>query len=347
MMSGDTRTTSSIINPPSLHCNDGYVTLGPYLLCSRLTSISDREASRAILCKGGVLMITNLQITPEQLLQTIQEGIWVIDQNNITTFVNKTMAEILGYNIKEMLNTNLFNYIIEEEINNTEQKIIARKQGVKEQHESRLKHKDGHTIQVYLKTIPIIDDKGNYQGAVAAITDITDQKIRNSQIEYLMYHNGLTGLYNREYFDQEIERLQICEKSLPIAIIYLDLNDLKLINDTYDHTVGDELLKKTSQIIKSSCRDSDIIVRWGGDEFIVLSPNTILSDAIIVKDRIQYNCQLTKIKGFPISIAAGIAIKTKLDQDIIEVLKEAEAAMYCDKKLNKQIIQDNDRRKNL
>ncbi len=291
-------------------------------------------------------MLDHSQITSELILQTVQEGIWVIDKNNNTAFVNQTMANILGYSIEEMSNTNLFDHIIKEEIEITEKKIEERKQGVKEEYESQLKHKDGRIIQVYLKAVPIVDDRGNYIGAIAAVTDITDQKIRDSQIEYLMYHNGLTGLYNREYFDQEIDRLQTCEKSLPIAIIYLDLNDLKLINDTYDHTVGDELLKKTSQIIKSSCRDSDIIVRWGGDEFIVLSPNTTLSDAIIVKDRIQNNCLVTKIKKFPISVAAGIAIKKELNQDIVEILKEAEIEMYRDKKLNKQTQKNQDRRKN-
>jgi PAS domain S-box-containing protein len=117
-----------------------------------------------------------LQITYEQLLETIQEGIWVIDADSSTTFVNPKMAEILGYTVEEMIGKNLFSFMDEEEIQNAKRKVEDRKSGLAENHESRLKHKDGHDVYVELKTTPVTDDEGNYKGALAGVTDITTRK---------------------------------------------------------------------------------------------------------------------------------------------------------------------------
>ncbi len=117
-----------------------------------------------------------LQIPYEKLLETIQEGIWVIDADSNTTFVNPKMAEILGYAVEEMIGKNLFECMDEEEIQNAERKVESRKSGLAETHESRLKHKDGHAVYVELKTVPITDDEGNYKGAIAGVADITDRK---------------------------------------------------------------------------------------------------------------------------------------------------------------------------
>jgi PAS domain S-box-containing protein len=121
-------------------------------------------------------LIHKLQITHEQLLEIIQEGIWVIDADSNTTFVNPKMAEILGYEPEEMIGKNLFVFMDEEEIQNAEKEVARRKEGISETHESKLIHKSGHHVYVEIKTIPITDSQGNYNGAVAGVADITERK---------------------------------------------------------------------------------------------------------------------------------------------------------------------------
>ncbi len=124
-----------------------------------------------------------LQITHEQLLETIQEGIWVIDADSNTTFVNPKMAEILGYAVAEMIGKNLFAFMDEEEIQNAQKKVEDKKSGLAETHGSRVKHKDGRDVYVEIKTTPVTDERGIYQGAVAGVTDITERRKAEEELK--------------------------------------------------------------------------------------------------------------------------------------------------------------------
>ena len=92
-------------------------------------------------------------------------------------------------------------------------------------------------------------------------------------MEYLSYHDQLTGLYNRRFFEEELKRLDV-ERNFPMTIVMADVNGLKLINDSFGHAIGDELLKKVAEVMIKGCRADDIIARLGGDEFVILLPKT-------------------------------------------------------------------------
>jgi len=109
-------------------------------------------------------------------------------------------------------------------------------------------------------------------GKLLVMKDITDRKEYEDKIRYMSFHDYLTGLYNRAFFEEELARLNV-ERNLPLSIVMGDVNGLKMVNDTYGHEKGDELLKKVAEILKQSFRKSDIISRWGGDEFIILLPH--------------------------------------------------------------------------
>ncbi|RQD73511.1 MAG: diguanylate cyclase [Candidatus Syntrophonatronum acetioxidans] len=110
-----------------------------------------------------------------------------------------------------------------------------------------------------------------------------------------------------------------------------DLNGLKLVNDTYGHCVGDDMLKCAADILKKSCRKEDLIGRWGGDEFVILLPQTSRKKAEAVSTRIKERCSKTNIRDIPFSMAVGTACKEKPGTNLIEVLKEAEDSMYKQK----------------
>ncbi len=147
------------------------------------------------------------------------------------------------------------------------------------------------------------------------------------KVRYQSFHDGLTGLYNRVYLEKEMERLDT-ERQLPIGIIMADLNGLKLVNDAFGHTVGDEMLKQAAEILKNSCRREDIIARWGGDEFVIFLPQTTERDAKAICQRIDEKCKITYVKEAPLSLALGAAIKTGPSQDLAAILNEADENMY-------------------
>ncbi len=155
------------------------------------------------------------------------------------------------------------------------------------------------------------------------------------KIRYLSFHDGLTGLYNRVYLEKEMQRLDT-ERQLPIGIIMADLNGLKKVNDTLGHSVGDDMLRQTAEILRSSCRGEDIISRWGGDEFVIFLPQTTEEDVKAICHRIDENCTVSYVKDIPLSLALGYAIKNNSKNDLLEILKEAEENMYKDKLADKQ-----------
>ncbi len=167
---------------------------------------------------------------------------------------------------------------------------------------------------------------------LSIVTDITEHKQDEEKIRYLSFHDKLTGLYNRAYFEEELKHLDT-EHQLPISLIMGDVNGLKLVNDALGHLEGDKLLITVAEILRKSCRPEDIIARWGGDEFIVLLPGCTNHIASKIFDRIKSTCKLNS--NFPIetSISIGLATKNNIAQDIEKIIKEAEDKMYRNKLL--------------
>jgi len=120
-----------------------------------------------------------------RLLDTIQEGIWVIDTEAVTTFVNPRMAEILGYSMEEMIGRHLFSFMDEQGKCLAEQNIERRRQGIKEQHDFEFIRKDGGRMYARLETGPIYDDAGEYAGSIAAVADVSERKKAEDEIRQL------------------------------------------------------------------------------------------------------------------------------------------------------------------
>jgi len=165
--------------------------------------------------------------------------------------------------------------------------------------------------------------------------DITNRKKSEEAILHLSYHDMLTGLYNRRFFEEEIKRLDT-DRQFPLSIIIGDLNNLKLTNDTFGHQEGDRLLMETAKLLKAVCRSDDILARWGGDEFVILLPKTSIAAAEDIVQRIKRECSELFIQKIPIGLAIGIAAKTESNQIIEDIILDAEGNMYKNKVSGKQ-----------
>mgnify|MGYP001485586350 CR=1 FL=1 len=120
----------------------------------------------------------------------------------------------------------------------------------------------------------------------ACCRDISDRKHMELRLEYLSYHDQLTGLYNRRFFEAELKRLDV-SRNYPLTLVVADVNGLKLINDSFGHIIGDEIIKRVASVISKACRIDDIVSRFGGDEYVVLLPKTTSMEAERIIKRIK------------------------------------------------------------
>lgn len=180
---------------------------------------------------------------------------------------------------------------------------------------------------VKIQMLPVFDAGKTHIGNVGTIQDISEVKIKENKILYLSYHDYLTGLYNRRYFDQKLAATDR-QKNYPISLVMADVNGLKLINDSFGHHMGDKLLKKASTLMQGALRECDLIARLGGDEFIMMLPGLGAEEAAKLTERIEKKVARESINGIELSISFGIATKTDPSQDILETQKNAEDEMY-------------------
>jgi len=159
----------------------------------------------------------------------------------------------------------------------------------------------------------------------------------NEEVIYLSYHDQLTGLYNRRYFDEEFRRIDI-DDNYPLTIIMADVNGLKLLNDSLGHAMGDELIKKAANIITTACGKNGIVARIGGDEFAILLPGTGAAEAESILEDIKCKAAREKVGFAEISIAFGYEVKTHREEQIEDILKKAEDNMYKTKLLQRPAI---------
>jgi len=277
------------------------------------------------------------QIFLQSLLNSIPDIIFYKDTAGIYRGCNKAFEELAGTDRSNIIGHNDYELFSSERANQFLEIDAAMKKHQKEStSEDLVTYPDGS--KVYLETVmtPYYDSDGNVSGLIGTSRDMTDRKTREEDILYLSYHDLLTRLYNRTYFEKEIQRFDAPEY-LPLSVIIGDINGLKFVNDAFGHEQGDALLVEISQIIVSCCRKEDIIVRTGGDEFSILLPRTESIACAAIVDQIKKACAKsgaqTDINLYGANISLGFATKTKEKEPFNMILKTAEEFMYRHKLL--------------
>lgn len=171
--------------------------------------------------------------------------------------------------------------------------------------------------------------------AMGSARDITDLRQKQNEMEYYSFHDFLTNLYNRRYFEQRIEELD-CTHNYPLTVFMMDVNGLKLINDTYGHQAGDMALKRIASILTLTFKEHDIVARIGGDEFAVLLINRDENEVASLKKTLLAQIEDSKILNINLSLAVGYSQKRYPDIAFQEVMRHAENSMYRHKLTNGQ-----------
>ena len=186
---------------------------------------------------------------------------------------------------------------------------------------------DGSEKHIAFNCSPIQDVQGGMLGAVLVFRDISELKKKTEQMEYLSYHDSLTGLYNRAFFEQTCETIQR-KHIIPVSIIVGDANGLKHTNDLYGHAEGDQLLKTIADAFRNSCRSDDVIARWGGDEFAAILPGLTYRRARAIMNDIHKYCAAARGNLVKASVALGLATKELPDVTLTELFNRAGKKMY-------------------
>lgn len=262
------------------------------------------------------------------------------DRDWTMQFVSDGCFELTGYKPESLLyNRELsYNDLISSEYQeylwNKWIEVLAKKELFKDEYE--IITANGEKKWVYEQGCGVYDENGNVIAIEGLIIDITKQKQREEHIRYLNDHDQLTGLYNRKYFEEAIERIDN-EKNLPISIIIGDINGLKLVNEAYGTDKGDELLKSVANILQAHSKAGDILTRIGGDEFALILPRTSYQDAQEYIKEIEKACN----EYSNLSLSLGCATKKAKYELISNTIKDAEDNMLLNKLLQSHSFHSN------
>ena len=287
--------------------------------------------------EGRLALVEQSEERFRRIVQTASEGIWELDTAARTTFVNPRMADMLGYRIEEMLEQPLVHFMDTEGRSILERNIARRQQGLAQRREFKFIRKDGAELWVHLASNPIFDARGNYRGALALASDITEHKESADLAWHQANFDSLTGLPNRNMFHDRLrhEMRKARRDGAFLALLFIDLDQFKQINDSFGHDKGDALLVEATRRIGDCMRASDTLARIGGDEFVAILPGLahvqdaerVAEDVIGVLNRpFDLSGQQGHISG-----SIGIALYPSDAADAEELLRHADQAMYAAK----------------
>ena len=199
------------------------------------------------------------------------------------------------------------------------------------------RHKNGEVYILWMTVIAIQENDGRVSHYVSVFRNITEAHEKEARIRYLAFHDALTGLHNRLLFEERLAHAinRSRRERAPLAVLFIDLDGFKAINDAYGHDAGDALLKEVGRRIGTwARRDSDTVARLGGDEFAVLCEGAGQSEAVEIAERVWRAVaapMLAAGETVEVGISVGIATAASPETTAEDLLAEADAAMYREK----------------
>lgn len=309
-----------------------------------VTHLDDTVKKRTAELEKANLKLEENKDALQLILDSVAEAIYGIDLKGNCTFCNLSCVRLLGYQSQdELLGKNMHwqihhHYKDGKVMLEPECKIFQTmdtKEGAHADDEVFWKA-DGTAFDVEYYSYPQIKN-GEVIGIVVTFMDISERKKKEAAIEYLSCYDTLTGFHNRSCFEKN-RRIIEQPKNLPLAVIFADINGLKMTNDIFGHAAGDKLIVESASILKQACREHDLIARIGGDEFIILLPKTTKETANVILEKIKDEFKTAHVEAIKCSISLGCDVKENPEQSFDAVMANAENAMYKDKTLNRKTI---------
>jgi len=327
----------------AFHIIMDYLSHGTFLAAPLL-----RASILLFVASGIYFLINQLECSHKNLdrvMKSVGDGIIVVDLEKRVKMLNRVAEELTGWSNDEARGKS-FNQVFnlshenpEYQVINPVDEVLKTDRSTASSNHAIITDRYGNRFNIEDSATPVKDGEGATTGVVLIFRDISERTAQNERIEYLSYHDHLTGLYNRRYFEEELKRID-GRRHFPLSIIMGDINSLKMINDAFGHLAGDEVIYATGKIIKKFCRPNDVAARWGGDEFVLLLPNTDEEATAKIVERMNQAVALAPVKQGVLSIALDWDTKKQLSEDVMVVFKNAETQMYKHKLLLKPQVRD-------
>ncbi|MFO7594375.1 MAG: EAL domain-containing protein [Pseudomonadota bacterium] len=311
------------------------------------------ESGHTIGIEGTMRDISELKQTREALhqekelalvtLQSIGDGVLTTDETGKVQYLNPSAETLLGVSSEQALQRH-YREVLQlkdeetgEPLEDQVQLCLSRDTGAARSEEGVLKKTDGGHYHLKITVAPMHDHFGLMVGAVLVLHDITEVMGMARQLSYQASHDMLTGLYNRRVFEKRVEEAiqSAYEKGDVHALLYMDLDQFKVVNDTCGHKAGDELLQQLANLVHQKVRDADILARLGGDEFGLLLEQCPISKAEEIAEDLRLAIRDFRFiwddKAFEVGISIGVVPIESNSGNMAYVLAAADAACFIAK----------------
>jgi len=272
--------------------------------------------------------ISEVILQQQTILDNIPNIAWLKDRDGRYVAANEPFSKAFGVAAQDLAGKNDHDiYPPERAVKYENDSREAMASGTRTYFEETIADEEGNLQYVEKIETPIFNDTGAVIGVIGIAHDITSRKVVEVALRHDSTHDILTGLYNRAFYDEELER-HAHSRMFPVSIVMADVNGLKTVNDTMGHAAGDRLVRLAARIILGAFRAEDIVARIGGDEFSVILPRT---DKNVAEEAVRRIMSCPEIINGQVSIAFGIASAKNKDQ-LAEALKLSDERMYRDKR---------------
>ncbi len=336
------------------HCNGEW-----RWVLSRAKARED-ETGRTRRLVGVELDITDRKLYEEALfrekesaqitLQSIGDGVITTDADGYVEYVNPVAEELTGWRLDDATTRHIdeifrsFHEETCEPLDNPMSMAIRRARAIKSVRPTLLIRRDGNELYIESTASPIRDGRGTVTGGVLVFHDVSEARELNRRLSYHASHDILTGLVNRREFESRLERAlkSAKAKETSYALLYLDLDQFKIINDTCGHSAGDALLGQLGALLKSKIRWRDTLARLGGDEFGVLLESCTVEEAISSAEGLRETIREFKFNWderiFRLGVSIGVVPITVDNDDVASLLSAADGACAAAKEAGRNRI---------
>ena len=279
----------------------------------------------------------------EVTLRSITDSVLTVDQKSIIRFVNPAAEKLLESSLDELIGkpfSSVLNVVDDsfESLNYDPVKTCFEQGTIVDlPSQSSFQNKKSHLIAIEASVAPMKNNVGDLLGAVIVIQDVSQTRKLTHQLSYQASHDALTGLYNRRKFESHLQEVLVNTEYEDghHVLLYLDLDQFKIVNDTCGHIAGDELLQQLPLVFNKVLRSGDVVARLGGDEFGVLLENCSLDKSIVIADKIRQHVKDFRFvwgeKSFEIGVSIGIVAIDSEHIDMTHIFSSADIACYAAK----------------
>ena len=301
--------------------------------------ISERKASQRMLLEA--------ESRYRNLVETAHDLVWSTDTEGRWVYLNNAVTHIYGYEQEEMLGQLFTDFQApesEERDTTAFEQVLSGRDLV--QYETVHLDQKGNRRYISFNARPTFNENGDVILISGTARDITDQKQFEEELTYQAQHDNLTGLHNRSYFQSELERVtsRIARSAAECALLYLDLDQFKYVNDTVGHAAGDRLLKECTELLSKNVRDGDLLARFGGDEFTIILYNIDHDHAIPVAENIRSMFEHYRFydsgKTFNVTCSIGLTMIDSNTESAEDALSRADLACNISKNQGRNCVHE-------